>query len=135
MDKRKLKKIFDAFASKAQSLVIDKDLTLDKIKQGFTKATANEGALSSVWHKLQLLFGLAKDYYNGSYINVDRKTIVTIIASLLYFISPIDLIPDFLLGIGLIDDVFIIGYVYNKVAKELVKYEDWKGKQKKMIHI
>jgi uncharacterized membrane protein YkvA (DUF1232 family) len=134
MNKHKLKRMFSSFVTKAQNLAHNKDQTQLKIREAFDKATTNKGALAEVWHKLQLLLGLTKDYANGSYLDVDRKTMVSIIAGLLYFISPIDLIPDFLVGIGLIDDAFIIGYIYSKVANELVKYEAWKNK-KNVIHI
>ena len=78
---------------------------------------------------------MAQDYANGNYKDVSNASIAAIIGSLLYFISPIDVIPDFILGLGFLDDAFIIGYVFNKVAKELTKYQDWKNNQKEIIHI
>ena len=122
-----IKNSFNSFSKKAKSLLGDKNKTLSKIQEGFQKATENEGSLSHIWEKVQLLFSLARDYANGTYNDVSRGSIVAIIASLLYFLSPIDVIPDFILGIGLLDDAFVLGYVYKRVAKEIDKYQEWKS--------
>lgn len=135
MKESKLKSSFKRFSKTAQHLLTDKDKTLSKIQEGLAKANINKAKLTDVWDKIQLLFQLAKDYANGNYKDVSNASIVAIIGSLLYFISPIDVIPDFILGIGFLDDAFIIGYVFNKVAKELDKYQSWKDKQKEIIPI
>lgn len=135
MEESKLKSSFKKFTKTAQQLLTDKNKTLLKVKDGITKASKNKDKLTAIWDKMQLLFALAKDYANGSYNDVSNASIVAIIGSLLYFISPIDVIPDFILGLGFLDDAFIIGYVFNKVAKELDKYQNWKANQKDIISI
>lgn len=45
-----------------------------------------------------------------------------IIAALLYFISPIDVLPDFIPGIGYIDDAFMLVIVYNTLENEIKKF-------------
>lgn len=135
MKESRLKNSFKKFTKTAQQLLTDKHKTLSKVQEGITKASKNKDNLTAVWDKIQLLFALAKDYASGNYKDVSSASIVAIIGSLLYFISPIDVIPDFILGLGFLDDAFIIGYVFNKVAKELDKYQDWKTSQKEIIHI
>lgn len=135
MEESRLKSSFKKFTKTAQQLLTDKNKTLLKVKDGITKASKNKDKLTAIWDKMQLLFALAKDYANGSYNDVSNASIVAIIGSLLYFISPIDVIPDFILGLGFLDDAFIIGYVFNKVAKELDKYQNWKANQKDIISI
>lgn len=135
MEESKLKSSFKKFTKTAQQLLTDKNKTLLKVKDGITKASKNKDKLTAIWDKMQLLFALAKDYANGSYNDISNASIVAIIGSLLYFISPIDVIPDFILGLGFLDDAFIIGYVFNKVAKELDKYQNWKANQKDIISI
>lgn len=39
----------------------------------------------------------------------------------LYFFSQIDILPDFLPGLGLIDDVFVVCYVLNSMLNEIDK--------------
>lgn len=122
-----LYKRFSQSKTKASELVKDKEKAKVKIDQALKKANANKGEMQSVWQQLQSLFSLAKDYFNGTYTDIPKKSIVAIIAGMLYFLSPVDLIPDFLLGFGLIDDVFILGLVIKQVAKDLEKYQAWKA--------
>jgi len=126
MNQKDVKNSFKKFTKIAEQLSNDKSKVLIRVQKGLKKAAENEGSLGNVWEKIQLLFSLAKDYSNGNYNNVSRSAIVAIIGSLLYFISPIDVIPDFIFGLGFIDDAFILGYVYKKVVKEIEKYQAWK---------
>jgi uncharacterized membrane protein YkvA (DUF1232 family) len=129
MNRSRLKNSFKRFTKAAEKLLANKGDTLSKIEEGIAKATDNKGKLTNVWNKLQLLFSLAKDYTNGNYKNISRSSIIAVVGSLLYFISPLDVIPDFILGLGFLDDAFIIGYVFNKIAKELDQYQEWKNNQ------
>ncbi len=43
-------------------------------------------------------------------------------AALLYFINPIDLIPDFIVGGGYTDDAAVAGFVFLKLSKILLSY-------------
>ena len=135
MNFNKLKSRFNGFNKIAGILLNDKNKTLNKVQQGFKKASENQGALSGIWDQLQLFFSLTKDYANGNYTAVPKSTIISILAAILYFLSPLDLIPDFVFGLGFIDDAFILSYIFKKVIKELDKYRVWKDGQKKIIHI
>lgn len=135
MNLNKLKSSYNAFSKLASKLLNDKGKTLDKIQEGLKKATANKGSLTNIWDQLQLLFSLAKDYASGNYTAIPKSSIIAVVAALLYFISPLDLIPDFLVGLGFVDDAFVLGLVYKQVLKELDKYQVWKDSQKEIIHI
>jgi uncharacterized membrane protein YkvA (DUF1232 family) len=47
---------------------------------------------------------------------------------LVYIISPIDLIPDYIIGFGQIDDAVILGFALYFLEKDLRKYKEWKNK-------
>lgn len=126
MNFKKLMLSYFAFSKIAGTLIKDKGKTLSKIQEGFTKADENKSALANVWEQLQLLFALAKDYASGAYTAIPKTTMISVLAALLYFISPLDLVPDFLVGLGFLDDAVILGFVVKKVAKELDKYQAWR---------
>lgn len=50
-----------------------------------------------------------------------------IIFALTYFISPVDLIPDVLPGIGYVDDALVIAWVLHNLQTEVVAYRKAKG--------
>lgn len=78
---------------------------------------------------LKLLFSIIQDYVKGEYRVVPFWSIAAIVAALLYVLSPIDLIPDFIPVIGLVDDALVIAACLAMVEEDLLKYKDWKIKQ------
>lgn len=96
----------------------------DKLKKFAKKAG------SSVVYAVLLL------YYTLQKPEVPKKTKAIIIGALGYFILPVDLMPDMLLGIGFTDDLGALGIALFQVAmyiddnvkmKAKAKLEDWFG--------
>ena len=88
------------------------------------------GLLARLFQNLRLLVPLIKDYWKGNYREVSVKSIVIFVVALIYIISPIDLIPDYLIGLGQIDDVAILGLSMFFLEKELRKYKEWKDRDR-----
>ena len=130
MDLKKLMLRYAGFGKLASVLIKDKNKTLKRVQDGFKKATENKGSLINIWDELQLLFSLVKDYAKGDYTAISKSAIISILAGLLYFISPLDLIPDFIIGLGFLDDVIVLRFVYKKMRKELDQYQLWKIRQR-----
>jgi uncharacterized membrane protein YkvA (DUF1232 family) len=80
---------------------------------------------------LRTLVSLIKDWNRGVYTDVSKKTILLSIAALLYFISPLDAIPDFLGAVGFTDDAAVILFVLNTMRNELERYREWRVHDKK----
>jgi uncharacterized membrane protein YkvA (DUF1232 family) len=78
-------------------------------------------------YDLMTLIGLIKDWSAGSYTRVSKKTILLAIAALLYFLSPLDTIPDFLGAIGFADDAAVIIFVLNSIREDIDSYRQWKS--------
>lgn len=85
--------------------------------------------LSQVREQLATMLALLKAWLVGDYRGVSRKALLGIAAALAYFVNPFDAIPDFLLGLGLIDDVAVIGYVIKQVQHELEAFKRWQMQQ------
>jgi uncharacterized membrane protein YkvA (DUF1232 family) len=84
------------------------------------------GLLSRLFQDLRLLIPLIKDYWKGTYRDISVKSIVIFVVALAYIISPIDLIPDYIIGLGQIDDAVILGLSLYFLEKDLRKYKEWK---------
>lgn len=125
---------FKKSQSRATVILGDKNKANKTIKDALGKAVTNKGNLESVWSKLVLLFAVAKDYVNGDYTEIPKRSIIAIIGGLIYLLSPIDVIPDFVPVLGFIDDIFILNLVYKQVVKDLEKYQIWKDAQIKSIN-
>jgi len=84
------------------------------------------GLLARLFQNFRLLVPLIKDYWKGNYRDVSFKSIVIFMVALIYIINPIDLIPDYLLGLGQIEDAAVLGLSLFFLDKELRKYKEWK---------
>ena len=87
-----------------------------------------------LWGRLignfKLLYSLIKDYWKGEYREVSPWSILVFIAGIVYVVSPIDIIPDFLPLVGQIDDALILILCMYSLEKDLHKYKEWKIKNR-----
>jgi uncharacterized membrane protein YkvA (DUF1232 family) len=79
--------------------------------------------------RLSILGRLVAAYARGRYRVVPFKTMLTIIAAVLYFLNPLDLVPDAILGIGLMDDLAVLTWVYGSAQQELTKFMQWEKRE------
>jgi len=133
LNKAKILGFFKKSQSKATIILNDKTKVSNTIKDALGKAVTNKGDLEGIWAKLVLLFAVSKDYVNGDYTEIPKRSIIAILGGLIYFLSPVDVIPDFVPVLGFIDDIYILNLVYRQVVKDLEKYKAWKDTQIKFI--
>lgn len=74
-------------------------------------------------------FRMLKAYFTGRYKEVPVATIVSIIMTLLYVFSPVDLIPDFIPVVGLLDDAAVMGACVASFGSAIKKFEEWEATQ------
>ena len=123
---KEYEKGYKKYESKANEYFEDKEKAEDLLKSAMKKADAKQGPLKDVWEKLQLLFEIFKAWIKGDYKEIPKGSIIMIIAGILYFVSPVDLVPDFIAGLGLFDDAAVIGFVLKQISEDLEKFKIWK---------
>ena len=87
----------------------------------------NDKNLKGFIDDVKLFFSMLKDFVTKKYTEVPVGTIMAIAGSLLYVLSPIDVIPDFLPVVGYLDDAGVIALCMNFVKADLDKYKQFKG--------
>ena len=88
-----------------------------------TEDFAKKHTKETWYHNFKLLFDMITDKEYA----VDKKTYLMIAGALAYVVFPIDVIPDFILGVGFLDDAFILAYVMKQLSGEIEKYKKFKG--------
>jgi len=78
---------------------------------------------------VKLFFSMLKDFFTKKYIDVPVGTIMSLAGTLLYVFLPIDIIPDFMPGIGFIDDAAMIALCLRMAKLDIEKYKAWKESQ------
>jgi uncharacterized membrane protein YkvA (DUF1232 family) len=121
--------LFARLTTKAIAYLKDPDKLRDLVRQTRTKAdgAAGSAALKDMWQSLLSMLRLLRAYANGQYRNVPGKSLILIVAGILYFLLPIDVIPDFLLGVGFLDDAAVLAWVFNAVRKVLDDFSQWEA--------
>jgi uncharacterized membrane protein YkvA (DUF1232 family) len=101
-------------------LLLVAQLTKKMVTVDWSKAT-----VTAAKEKLFIFSRLSRAYASGEYKAIPWKAVMTILAAIIYFLNPIDLIPDFIPGLGLTDDFSVLLWVYNSVSTEVVKFLEW----------
>lgn len=87
------------------------DLAAQKAKQ--------PGGVSGLFADVKTLIALVRAYFKGTYRAVSWKTIAVALGALIYFVAPIDGLPDFLPFVGYIDDALVVAWVLKRLRAEL----------------
>jgi uncharacterized membrane protein YkvA (DUF1232 family) len=75
--------------------------------------------------RLHILGRLLAAYARGRYRIIPIKTLLTMIAAVSYFLNPFDVVPDAIFGIGLMDDLAVLTWVYKNAQQELNNFIHW----------
>ena len=127
----KASKAFQFARKKAKDVVGDDkklgnllDATLGKLEE----VTGNSDKIETFVSQVQTFMRMIGAYRRGDYRGISAKNVIIMVAALLYFIMPIDFIPDFIPVIGLLDDFTIIMYVFKKLNEEIGQFQKWEKK-------
>lgn len=121
---------FKKMLEKAEAYMEHPSKVAQLVTDALKKASANKGVSAlagEVWENLQLLTRMIKAAMAGEYKGIPSSTLVAGIAVLIYFISPIDLIPDMIPVIGLLDDATLLAWFIASIKTELDKYKEWEA--------
>ncbi|MDR9438237.1 MAG: DUF1232 domain-containing protein [Halomonas sp.] len=85
--------------------------------------------LGQMGRALRLFLPMTRDVLLGRYRPVPWGAFLWMLAALAYLVSPLDLIPDMLVLLGLVDDVVIVGWLLTRVDRRLAGYRAWRERQ------
>jgi len=89
---------------------------------------AGKRRTSHLARQIGLIWRMVNQWYDGHY-QPERRSLVIGLLALGYFLNPIDLIPDFIPVLGLLDDVALAWVVGMLLSKELERFAKWEEEQ------
>jgi uncharacterized membrane protein YkvA (DUF1232 family) len=104
----------------------------DRLKKLIAKASTKAesirgGPLKTAWDSLATLFRMIRAYAKREYTEIPWQSLVLIVATILYFLNPIDLIPDFIIGLGYVDDAALIAWTMSAVKSDVDAFREWES--------
>ena len=116
------------YISKAKKIINDdeklKKLIEDVLKK-LKEISSDKKTSAKLNDSLRLFIRIINAYTTKEYTYVPWKTICLIVAGLIYFIYPVDLIPDFIPVSGLIDDIALIAWIYESIQEDIDNFLEW----------
>lgn len=80
---------------------------------------------------IPILISMVRSYWKKDYTRVPRRTMLAIVSALIYFLSPIDVIPDWIPVLGQMDDALVVATCWRLVNKDVEDYRQWQKERKK----
>jgi len=115
------------YRSKADSYRNDPDATEKLLTNAQDKAS--KGPLSGRLDEITAMARLVRAYVKGDYRELPWESIALVIGALIYFLSPVDLIPDAIPVAGYVDDAAVIAFVVSYLSHDVNKFQRWEASQ------
>lgn len=123
-------KIDETYIKKKAEHVSEDDIRyVVEHKDEIAETFVGRGPFGRFIEEILLALYMVVDFGRGRYRKIPYWAIAAVVFMLLYVGNPVDVIPDFLIGIGQIDDVIVITLCLLMVRQELHNYKAWKAQQ------
>jgi uncharacterized membrane protein YkvA (DUF1232 family) len=118
-----------SFFTNLKNKAVEYSRNPDSLKKLVAKASKKAepihgGPLKAALDSLVTLFRMIRAYARREYTEIPWQSLVLIVATILYFLTPIDLIPDFIIGLGYLDDAALIGWTMNAVKSDVDAFRE-----------
>lgn len=116
---------FNIAKNRAKYIFRDKQKLIQLLLGVARKISTNNVEFKSIRTKLKVILRMVRAYAVGKYKLIPWKSIILLTAVLIYFLMPLDLMPDFIPVTGYIDDFSLLLWVYNHLQDDINTFVWW----------
>jgi uncharacterized membrane protein YkvA (DUF1232 family) len=113
---------------RAKSAVQDNDrlreLLID-VGEKLVKVGDGTGESKNFVKLLKMLIRMVSSHISGAYRSFSPMTLLMTAFCLIYFMTPLDLIPDFVPALGFTDDLAVTVMIMKRFTEDIDKYREW----------
>lgn len=125
-------KALETNSDEAKSTISDED-KFERLIQRLEKKLAMIPYIGEYASDIASLVSLVRSYIKKEYTEIPLGTIISIVSTFIYIVSPLDLIPDAIPIIGHADDLFLLGFVLKLIRSDIIDYKKWRVRSGKQI--
>ena len=95
---------------------------------------SSNGPLEKFFDDIKTMCDMVASWAKKEYREIPYRTIGMIILTLVYVFSPLDIIPDALPGVGLLDDEMMVGLCLKAVQSDINDFRIWDSRRKRITN-
>ncbi len=129
LTENQIKEVVVSHEKKAEAMLKDKEKTKKTVSLAMDMARKAENIpfIGKYVADIFVMCDCIIDYIKGNYKKILMRTVITILAAIIYIVNPGDILPDILPIVGHMDDAGVIAFVVKIVRDDLNEYKAWKA--------
>jgi uncharacterized membrane protein YkvA (DUF1232 family) len=129
---RRAKEKLEGRYQSAEKIIGNKN-KLERLLQRLEKKLRKVPRIGNKLAYIPIMISLVNSFAKKEYTDIPIGSLVSMVAALAYFVSPIDFFPDIIPLLGYIDDIGVIAFCWNLVESDIIEYDLWRKANGKII--
>lgn len=132
-EQKVVKAFSNSFAGKAVDMLKRKPKTLAFLAIVITRFShvGPARSLATFHAAVRMLWYSVK----GGYPHLPWKLAVALLGGLLYFVTPVDVVPDVIPFLGFADDAFILDMIFKLAANDISQFQAWESSAQERLEM
>lgn len=120
---------YDGARRRAERLASDPQETERLLSRAASKAerVRNARRVRGFWSDLTALFRLVRARVRGEYERLPWRAMISALAAIVYFVNPLDVIPDVIPFLGYVDDAAVLAFVLRMISGDISRFREWEA--------
>ena len=126
-------KFYQQAKEKASGIIGDKEKMSELVTSSREKLhniNFEDSKISRLGTNLRVIIRIIKAYANGSYREMPWKSLLALVGGVVYFLMPVDLMPDFIPFMGYLDDFTVIMLLSGAFQQDIEDFLIWEEGKK-----
>lgn len=122
--------LFSVFLNRAGKLLgrpFKVVMVLNEVANKLASKDSGDNKFKQLFDIAGTVIRLVRNYISGEYRQIETGTIVSALGVLLYVLSPVDLVPDFIPVVGFLDDLALLSWFVEKFQGEIIRFREWES--------
>ncbi|MET0016214.1 DUF1232 domain-containing protein [Oscillibacter sp.] len=84
---------------------------------------------------IPIMVSLIRSFVKKEYTDIPIGSVIAVTSALIYFVSPIDILPDSIPFLGYIDDAAVIAVCWKLVESDVEEYVKWRDNNGMVLNV